>query len=156
MKATLIRDLLTDLLDAAVAVLDSPPDRQFVAFGGFAHDCELVAVQAMSVRTESSELGAGFAACAVVPVIPLRLTVVRCYPSLDSDGIPAATALTDASLGLADDAVAITGGLLDKWSDGTLFPTVGVDCDRVEIGTMDPVGPSGGYAGWRITFDVRT
>lgn len=155
MKATLVRDLLGDLLTAAAAVVTAPPERQYVAHGNFAHDCELLAVRLVNVVAESDDQGAGAPACAVIPVLRLEVTLLRCYPKVD-ENLPTAAELTAASATLADDAVALTGGLLARWSAGTLFPTAGIHCDRVEIGELTPVGPSGGIAGWRTTFDVRT
>lgn len=156
MRADLIRDLLTDLRDAAVAVLTDPPERQYVGHGNFAHDCPLIATRVVSLRTETVDAGLGQPSCAVIPVIQLELTVMRCYPAVDGATIPDAAELTAASLTLADDAVAISGGLLERWEAGTLFPTVGDHCDRVSIGNLDPVGPGGAIAGWRISIDVRT
>lgn len=155
MKSTLVRDLLTDLLASAVAVVTAPPSRQFVAHGAFAHDCELLATNLVIGSTEADDLGAGAPSCSVIPVLQLQVTLLRCYPTVGDD-LPTPEALTAASLTLADDAVALTGGLLDRWSAGTLFPTAGIDCDRVEVGELTPVGPAGGYAGWRTSFDVRT
>jgi hypothetical protein len=155
-RADLIRDLLTDLRDAAVASLTDPPDRQYVGHGNFAHDCELVATRVVGLRTETADAGTGQRSCAVIPVITLELTVMRCYPTVDGEGIPDAAELTTASLTLADDAVAITGGLLDRWEASTLFSSVGDHCDRVVIGNLDPVGPGGAIAGWRVTIEVRT
>jgi len=155
-KATLIRDLLTDLVSNAASVLTNPPDRQYVGHGSFAHDCELLASQVVTVLTETADAGRGSQSCAVIPVIGLQLTLLRCYPAIDGDGIPDAAELTAASLQLADDAVALTGGLLDLWDTNALFPTVGDHCDKVELGNLEPVGPSGGTAGWRIRFEVRT
>lgn len=156
MDSTLVRDLLTDLRAAAVGVLTDPPARQYAGHGNFAHDCELVAAHVTSIRAEQPDGARGAPGCALVPVVTLQLTVMRCYPAVDGDGIPDADELTAATLVLADDAVALSGGLLDLWAAGTLFPTVDFHCDRVEVGVLEPVGPGGGVAGWRISFDVRT
>lgn len=156
MKATLVRDLLTDLLDAAVSVLTDPPARQYVGHGDFAHDCELLAVRLQSIRTEAPDQMAGGQGCALIPVITLQLTLLRCYPAVDGDGIPDADELTAASLVLTDDSVGLSGGLLAMWEENTLFPTAGFHCDKVTVGVLDPVGPAGGTAGWRISFEVRT
>lgn len=156
MDATLVRKLSNDLLAGAVAELTDPPDRQFVAHGDFAHDCELLAVRTLSIRTEAPDLHRGGPGCSVIPVIVLQLTLLRCYPAVDSDGTPEAAELSAASLVLADDAVALSGGLLDRWSAGTLFPSAGVHCDKVEVGVLEPVGPAGGMAGWRISYEVRS
>lgn len=156
MKATLIRDLLTDLLAAAVDVVTDPPERRYVAHGEtFAHDCELLASSLVSVRAEQPEPALGAAGCTLIPVVTMRLTILRCYPKLEPE-IPAAAEIQAAAVVLADDAVALSGGILDKWSAGTLFPTAGIHCDRVSISDLLPISPSGGLAGWRIGFDVRT
>lgn len=156
MDATLIRKLLTDLLTASVAALTDPPDRQFVAHGDHAHDCEMVATRLLTIRTESIEGARGMRGGPVIPIVSLRVLVLRCYPTVDGDGTPAADALTAASLTLADDAVDLSGGLLDRWEAGTLFPTAGIHADRVEVGLVEPVAPEGGLAGLRIDVDVRT
>lgn len=156
MDATLVRKLLTDLLAGAVAALDAPPDRQLVEHGDFAHDCEMVATNLQAVRAEQPDLIRGMAGGPVIPILTLRVTLLRCYPSVGGDGIPDAAAITAACLTLADDAVALSGGLLDRWSDGTLFPTAGIHADRVELGSLTPVSPEGGLAGWRVDVDVRS
>lgn len=156
MDATLIRKLLDDLLDAAVAALTDPPDRQFVAHGAHAHDCEMVASRLVALRTDTVEGARGMAGGPVIPVVTLRVLLLRCYPAVDSDGLPDAAELTTASQTLADDAVDLSGGLLARWEAGTLFPTAGIHADRVEIGLLEPVGPSGGYAGLSVDVEVRT
>lgn len=155
MEPTLVRDLLTDLRAAVVAVLTDPPARQLIGHGAFAHDCEMVGVRLATITFETADLGAGSPGCAVVPVIPLQLVVLRCWPTVDSGGIPDAAEITAASLTLADDAVAVTGALLDLWRAGTLFPTVGVHCSRVEFGPLEPIDPEGGIAGLTQTVSIR-
>jgi hypothetical protein len=154
--ATLVRKLCNDLLAGAAASLSDPPERQFVAHGDFAHDCELLAVRTVSIRTEAPDLHLGGAGCSVIPIVTLQLVLLRCYPTMDGPEPPAPAALTAASLQLADDAVGLSGGILDRWSAGTLFPTALIHCDKVQIGILDPIGPLGGIAGWRISYEVRT
>jgi hypothetical protein len=153
-RSGIVKDLGNDLLAAAVDVLTDPPERQFFGHGSFAHDCELVAVSVLSIEVDQPDLAAGSQACALVPIVNLQLTVLRCYPTV-ADDAPTAAALTAASSTLADDAVAISGDLLDRWSADTLFPTAGVHCDRVDFGDLRPVGPEGGIAGWRVSFAIR-
>lgn len=169
MDPALLRSLADDLLDVAVAALTpdpldeadprtTPPDNQYVAHGlAFAWDCELVAVSIERLTLERAQ-GRG-SGCAVIPAVTLAVTVLRCYPKAGDDGndVPAPETIAEAARVLAVDAAALGGGILTAWENGTLFPsspTIG--CQRVTIFPgVDPLGPAGGFAGWRLRLDVR-
>lgn len=155
MEPTLISDLLTDLLAVSVASLTDPPERQYVAHGRFAFDCELVAVHLVRLTLDRPASGGG---CVVLPTAVLAVTVVRCYPKAGDDDtpIPEASAINDAALVLAVDAATLAGGVADAWAAGALFPTAGIGCARVDINPgVEPLGPDGGLAGNRVSMTVR-
>lgn len=165
MDPALLRSLADDLLDAAVFALTpsgdpyvddprtAPPAAQYVAHGlNFAWDCELLAASVVGVRLER-QAGRG---CATIPVATLALTLLRCYPKAGDggDAIPSSDEIDTAAKVLTVDAAALAGGLVDAWSDGSLFTAV--PCSAVTIiPGVEPLGPAGGYAGWRVTLEVR-
>lgn len=165
MDPALLRSLTDDLLDAAVFVLTpsgdpyvddqrtAPPAMQYVAHGlNFAWDCELVAASIVAVRMER-QAGHG---CAVIPVATLAVTLLRCYPKAGDggDNVPSSDEINAAARVLAVDAGALAGGLVDAWADGSLFAAV--PCSAVTIiPGIEPLGPAGGLAGWRVTLEVR-
>lgn len=167
MDPALGRQLATDLLNAAASALTpdggdpddprtAPPDRQYVAHGlNFAWDCELLASSLVRVTLER-QAGRG---CAVIPVVSLAVTLLRCYPKAGDlgDEIPAASEIDQAAQVLAIDATALAGGLNDAWGSGDLFPSVpSIGCAQVTLFPgVEPLGPAGGLAGWRVTLDVR-
>lgn len=165
MDPVLVRSLLDDLLATAVAALTpdpldnddprtAPPDRQLVAHGDFAWDCELVAVRLDRLGLDRPPGQPN--TCAVVPVATVSATVLRCYPKAGDGGeeIPSAEAIDTAARVLAVDAAALADGIATSWADGSLFDPV--PCSRVTIVPgVEPLGPDGGLAGWRVTLDVR-
>lgn len=166
MQPGVLASMLDDLLAATVASLTpdpddetdprtAPPDRQFVAHGpgSFAWDCPLVAVSLSGLVLEPQDpRGMG---CAAIPVATLTVSLLRCYPDLDADGIPTADELTDAATVLAVDAAALAGGLAADHFSGDLFASANIACNKVTLGPLDPLGPLGGLAGWRFGVLVR-
>lgn len=169
MRPDLLADLATDLLAAAVESLTpdpddaqdpraDPPARRLIAHnpGTFAWDCELVAVSLTGLVLETPRPAGVGSRCSVIPAAALVVTLLRCYPTVQGDlGIPDAEAITAASEQLAIDGAALAGGLMAMWAAGTLFPLAAIGCGKVTLGPLDPIGPSGGLAGWRFTVTVR-
>lgn len=155
MNAATIDNLLDDLLDSAVAELTSPPARQFVAHGGWAHDCECVAV---SLRDWSLGPAGERADFPVVNEITLTVTVLRCYPSATGDEpVPDASDLTTSTNTLLVDLAELTEGLSSRWDAGTLFPNVpALEGTQVSWLGARPVGPEGGFAGWECSITIRS
>lgn len=152
-----IRDLLDDLLAEAVNAITatgaSPaPERQLVSHGSVTWDCDLVAVHLLHVRPKV--LDTRTERCAVIHVATLAVTLLRCYPKVDDRGTPpTAEALTNAGQDLATDGQALWKGLTRAWAEGS-WP-VGIPCSRVTWGVLEPLAPSGGFAGWRVEVSVR-
>lgn len=157
MKADALRDLLDTLLVEAVTAIDvdgaSPaPERQYVAHGSVTWDCELVAVNLVRVAAQLIE--ANLARCAVRHDARLAVTLLRCYPVTDSRGVaPSSADLSTAGRNLATDGQALWKGLTRAWSDGA-WP-VALPCNAVTWEGMEPLAPSGGFAGWRLGLAVR-
>jgi hypothetical protein len=147
--------MASELLAAVVADLPDPPDRQVVEHGPgrFATDCEMVSVSVASGEFDTYG-GQGQAGCVVTPVVTFDCYWSRCWPAIDGEGIPDAAEITAAAQLLNVDLASVTTGLLQRWSDRTLFSTM-PDCERVALGQVSPVGPSGGMAGFRFLVSVR-
>ena len=145
--------LLDDLLTSAVAVIPNPPARQFIAHGSNALDCEHVSVEIVDASVSPIDP----AMCAGIDTITFAVEVVRCYIAATGDNpIPAASGIGADSYTIAFDLGALMGGLGDRWEAGTLFPSLpALDCGQVQIIGAQPVGPEGGYAGWRLTVTVQ-
>lgn len=153
-----LRGLLDDLLAEAVTALAAAgsgpaPDRQLVAHGSATADCELLAVHLLHVRPQV--LDPRSQRCAVVHIASMAVTLLRCYPMVSDRGVPpSAQDLTDAGRALAVDGQALWKGLTRAWAEGS-WP-VGIPCSRVTWGALEPIAPSGGFAGWRIEVAVQT
>lgn len=155
MQTTAVRSLLRGLLANVVASLDDPPARQYVAHGDrFAHDCELVAVRAVSIGFDSTDSGPlpGQARQVQVPVVVLQAIWLRCWPT---GADLAAADITTVAEQLAVDVGAVGTGLTHAWADGTLFAGMQNRSNLVTIGPAIPINPEGGLAGWRQSVNVR-
>lgn len=153
MDATVAQALLADLLSKSAAALTSPPTKQYVAHGSWAHDCECLVVSLADGSFEPL-------ARALTPQIPhvvVEIVLLRdCWPTIDGDGVPASTETQTAALALAADFGALLGGLGDDYAGGSLFPTAGIGCTDVQFLSTTPIGPEGGIAGWRLRLAVHT
>jgi hypothetical protein len=74
-------------------------------------------------------------------IVEVAVDLWRCWPSGDMNP-PSTDQLTQAALGLADDADRLTLGL-SSWLIGR--------CMAVEWRPALPLGPQGGMAGWRLS-----
>jgi hypothetical protein len=83
----------------------------------------------------------------------VALTLLRCIPTVDGDGLPSAADLDEAYRQLAVDGWAMWKHLTRQVVEGN-WPE-GVRCKDVTFSNLEPLAPSGGYAGWRIEIDVR-
>ncbi len=152
-----MRDVQDDLLMEAVSALAadgaSPaPERRYVAHGTVTWDCELLAVNIVRVLPKLVDPRAQ--SCAVMHEVTYAVTLLRCYPMPSDRGQPpSADDLTDAGRDLATDGQALWKGLTRAWADGS-WP-VGIPCSKVTWGGLEPLAPSGGLAGWRVTVTVR-
>ena len=158
MRTDVVDDLLTDLLDAAVASLTDPPDRQGKEHGAFAHDCEMLVVHVEGVTFDSLGQPSGaYVRVATIPSVQLVVTLLRCWPTPEHGKTePSMAAITAAAAGLAQDGAALTHGISSRWADGTLFPTAAVDADDVTLAPgLAPVGPEGALAGWTFSLSVN-
>ncbi len=157
MQPDAIRDLLDDLLAEAVTALattgaSAAPERRYVAHGSVTWDCPLLATHL--VRVTPKVLDTRLEKCGIVHDARLAVVLLRCYPvPSDSGTPPSAAELTDAGRDLATDGQALWKGLTRAWVEGS-FPT-GIPCSRVTWGSLEPLAPSGGYAGWRVELSVR-
>lgn len=90
---------------------------------------------------------------AVVPVIPLTATVIRCVPGPDASGNPPGVALLEAAAQAIDEDVwAIWAHTRFRFHDKTLFAS---PSSRELV--FDPAfseAPEGGCAGWQIPLRV--
>lgn len=154
--------LAGDLLDAAVDALltgsaEDPaarpaPERRYVSHGPVVTvDCELLAVNLVKVAPKVVD--PRNEPCAIVPEATLMVTLVNCWPKLGDRGqLPAAAEIDEAARQHLVDGRALYGGLTRAWVDGE-WPGGGRPCGFVKWGQLEPLAPSGGFAGWRI--DVR-
>lgn len=158
MQPYAIRDLLVDLLGEAVNAMvttegaSDPPERQYVAHGAVAWDCEQLTTHLLRLRPKV--LDSRSERCAIVHDATVVVTLIRCHPTgTEKKPIPSADDLDEAGRQLAIDGQALWKGLTRAWAEGT-WPA-GIPCSRVTWGSLEPLAPSGGYAGWRVEASVR-
>lgn len=153
-----LRDHLADLLVLAADVLTNtdgaldPPDRQYVAHGRVAWDCEQLTVHVVNLIAEpQDDRGAN---CNIVHRATIATTLVRCAPTPDDRGNPPSSADLDAfGLQMAADGGALWKGMTRATADGQ-WP-VGLPCRRVRWVNLQPLAPSGGFAGWQVNVELR-
>lgn len=151
--AALLDDLLLEAVTAITAAGASPPpERQYVAHGAVAWDCEQVSVHLLHLRPKLVDPRSE--RCAILHVATMQVTLLRCHPTAGDRGTPpTAAVLTEAGHNLAVDGQALWKGLTRAWAQGA-WP-VGIPCSAVTWGVLEPLAPSGGYAGWRVEVAVR-
>lgn len=141
-----------DLLDLAVGLLPTPPERQYVSHGEPAYDCDQLTVHLERLRPKIADRGLD--TCMVAPVAPLVVTLLRCITNAtEQQPIPPADVIHAENLALLEDGWRLWKGLTRAWATGA-WPA-DVPCDKVRWGVMEPRGPSGYLAGWRIGVEVE-
>lgn len=161
---------LTALYDAAQALLSASesalategrplPGRRYVALGNPAWDCcdqlvsRVVRVYQSDVSggpTPHHRLGVGVS----LILVDFEVSVVRCVPTIGSDGNPPPAAMLDASASAAyADAWALTNGLRERVREGTLLPAP--PCREVEVLPAQPYDNQGGCGGWTFTVTAQ-
>lgn len=172
MPALDLFELASELLIQAAAALDEEaqpamggdpaiegaPDRRVVVVGQPAFDCcEQLAVGVSPPGVgfiqmgDQSQLARGVA-CATVTEVPLRVTLTACVPGPAGDGgPPSARAINLSAVALYARGWTLWCGLRNRTREGVLF-SEGQPRRAVNVGTLQPIDPQGGCAGW--TFDV--
>lgn len=157
--AEMLTALASDLLSAAAHVLDTSsvvpdaPELQYVSIGRPAHDCELLVVYIEPII--QYPVNPASAGCFVRFRATLNVELIRCSPTLDEDGNPPdMDTLAAAGIAHANDGNVLLFGLQQMWQDGSLLPSLPQEqcCSQMAMQRMAPVGPDGGFAGWRVTW----
>lgn len=163
MAADDLQQLAEDVLAASgqiLATTGNPEiERAFVAHGPPALDCcNQLAVHIAGIGEAATQAGTVLQpglrhAFARVNLTALMITVTRCHPVMDDDGLqpPTPEELTDAAAMLNADAWALWNGLYR--AQGELFE----DCDLVFFDGVTPLPPQGACAGWvmQIRFELQ-
>lgn len=136
-------------LNDTTEALDAPA-RQYVSHSEPAWDCEQLTVHVPRVQPQLVDRR-GDDTCAVRLVATLVVTLVRCLASAESEE-PSAEALQADYGQLLVDGYTMLKHLTRQWATGQ-WPE-GLVCSAVKWRNMEPRGPAGGYAGWRIEADV--
>lgn len=161
-SALIVRAVLTDLRDAAIAAYSNvsdaplpiptpnvPPTGQSVVI-----DCgDLLLVNCTGLTSAfqgPSEM------CAIVMQVNANVTVTRCIPNLTNQGKPAPKVdQTVAALSLADDLTTVWLGLVHACQAGTLWGSFdGLGCGDTVFRNATP-GASGGIGWFTIPVQVR-
>lgn len=146
---TIIEDTAELLLTEAVAVLDAPPARQYIAHEEPAWDCSQLTVSLLRIRPKVFG-DPRQSRCAVVPVAGFRVALVDCVPVPDKKGNPPKVAdLHSSSTALAGEAWRLWKGLTAAWKAGAFG-----DCQLVEFLPLEPFTSQGGLAGYRVDVEV--
>lgn len=155
-------DHATDALDQAevveaVSALNaySPgaPDRVFVSHGEPASDCGQLTVHMTSVAPQSIG-AASIERCAVVPQARFCVRLQRCVTAVDEATIIPGTAVLNAeAMALLIEGWALWKYLTRLWATGALLD--GIACKNLTWGTLEPLGPEGGLAGWQVCATVQ-
>lgn len=155
-----LRSLLDDVLAEAETALaanpeaDDAPERSLVVHGQpHAVDCEQLTVHLVRVLPRLLD-DPRQGRCTIAHQANIEVRLWRCWPTgTDHDPIPSADKIETAARQLAADAWALWKGLTRAWVEGS-WPA-GVPCKQVKWGTLEPLPPQGGYAGWRLDVTVQ-
>jgi hypothetical protein len=132
---------------------DRSPDI-FHTFGASVpHDsCNTAWITLSIVQQVTLQTGAG--RCAVAPLATYRIDLVRCWPTVDSQGIPSFEDQQRVAFDLERDASALWE-LAALCSERNLFTIPELGCDAVTFRDMRPTGPLGGFAGWTFPIEIN-
>lgn len=148
-----IYDVARATLDVVVAAyIDAGvdlPDRQYVADGTPAWDCDQVTVYAE--RTFSGFAGQEVVApldCLHIRSAVFWVEIARCVPALTNRGAaPTAAAIEASAQVILRDPIIVANALVQAYRDGELGGCLGLVLEGWE-----GLGPEGGYAGGRQRF----
>lgn len=156
MVITALYDLARDVLDVVVAGFSAAgvdlPARQYVQAGEVAIDCEQVVVEIGRVflGLPGQEVASGLKCCPPRSV-SVVIWISRCVPTMADDGSTDPDALDASSLAILTDGAVLLGTIIEAWKDGTLLSL----CDSIAFQGMTPVGPEGGFGGFRLDFQAQ-
>lgn len=156
---------LEDLLTSAKAALEDDaieaPSRQYRSHGEPAEDgCDQLVAWADRLSANQHQ-GPGNlpsnAPCSLIPTTDLAVRLSRCWGSMPrhNELVPGDDDLDYDADQLARDGWALFRGLTSRALDGTLFPTLGLTCQGIELVDADPTPPEGGIASWTVRFRVQ-
>jgi hypothetical protein len=158
-------DLQAELLQVAADLLDQlpagAPDRQYVAHGLPAIDCEQLTVHAYQVGEASTDPAdqplARFRRDVTYPrqtLVFCVITVVRCYPGPTGDSQPPAVAdLAAAEQTISADGWVLWNGIPRAIREGELTLWRAESFTSWEA--LQPLGPMGELAGWTMGLQTR-
>lgn len=149
MADTELYDVANAVLAKAVTALGAyAPDRRYVHVGQVAWDCpdQLTVSPGTLTHVQSNQ-------CSALRTYPLVVTFLKCVPTANDKGKPPSDTELDASaLEIMTAGQKLWRGLVDHVIAGTLVS--GIGCDAVTLGALQPLGPSGGAAGWSFTITL--
>lgn len=146
---TLLADLADELLGEATEGVVSPPERVYVSHGEPAYDCEQLTVHLVNVQPKLAA-PPGSSLCAVMLTARYAVTLLRRVTTIKDgdDPIPTGPELHEQYMALAAEGWTLYKHLTGAWAHGELPADLG--CGVVTWGALEPKGPAGGLAGWRI------
>lgn len=152
----LLADLASELLDEATAALPDPPERVYVAHGEPAYDCAQLTVHVVRVQPRLATNTAGTERCTVQLLVRFAVTLLRCVTAVERDTtnpIPTMETLEAENLALAQDGWRVFKHLTRAWAEGVIPSTL--SCGQVRWGALEPRGPMGTLAGWRLEVEYE-
>lgn len=153
-STTRLRAALDDLLAAATATLDGPPDRRYVAHGQPAIDCEQLVVHCAGVRSVTLDQPTDVPSARPQPRVRVASLVVTLSQPVCASPQPTAVQLADDGRALAVDGWSLFAGLLERLHEGTVW-TGGSPLPKAgNVLLAEAPEPSGGFAGWTVTVEV--
>lgn len=133
---------MQSVLDAVAGALGDPPDRQYVANGQPAIDCEQLTVHLGRLSRGTALVERPDLPCAPT-VVTAIIQQTWCIPVVGSRGQPPPTPEQ------VDSGAELVAGSIALWN-AAITATAQVDCRPAMIGG-EPIPPQGGYAGWQVT-----
>jgi len=125
------------------------PERQYVANGAVAADCEQLVVQVARIfRGLPGGTEGGTSPCHGPVSMDVDVHLLRCVPTIEGEGedvsLPSAVELEASGEELLRDAEILRRSIKPL-----------VDCRSIVLGNLVPYGPEGGLGGWTYRLVVQ-
>lgn len=129
--------------------------REAVYIGHPPMDCEMLAVWVSNAITSTTPTSQSVRPIhrVTVPVIKFGAMTLRCVTAItDSGTIPPAQTIQQESDAISIDGWVMFYSLVHEAAAGQLFPDL--NCQHLRIGTLLPIIPQGGLAGYQVEVEV--
>jgi len=155
---TYLRDALRDLLNAAAACLDDPPERRYISAGppALVGNCAVLAVYPALPRALTLDQPGEIPAPRRQPRVRRVDLMVELHRCVSTEKDPSRDTLDAEGVQHANDGWSLFAGLVYRLQQDLVFTTLARPdlAKSANVDLAELVEPEGGMAGWRVTVGV--